>query len=61
MRRSFCTNLYLAGYPILGICAVSGHKTESEFIKYVKVSRKENAKSLLAYMRDQENTVKMYG
>jgi integrase len=62
MRRSFCTNLYLADYPILGICKISGHATETEFIKYVKVTKKENAKSLLEFMRERENqTIKMHG
>tara|TARA_B100000745_G_C19943097_1_gene318087 strand:- start:7 stop:528 length:522 start_codon:yes stop_codon:yes gene_type:complete len=61
MRRSFCTNLYLAGYPVLGICAISGHKTESEFIKYVKVSKKENAKRLIDFFKQKEQTKLMYG
>ena len=62
MRRSFCTNLYLADYPILGICAISGHATETEFIKYVKVTKKENAKSLLEFMKEREHrTIKMHG
>ena len=62
MRRSFCTNLYLADYPILGICAISGHATETEFIKYVKVTKKENAKSLLEFMKEREKqTIKMHG
>ena len=62
MRRSFCTNLYLADYPILGICAISGHATETEFIKYVKVTKKENAKSLLEFMKERENKIiKMHG
>lgn len=61
MRRSFCTNLYLKEYPILGICAISGHKTESEFIKYVKVSKQENAKRLIDFFKEKQKTVKMYG
>jgi hypothetical protein len=35
-RRSFCTNEYLAGTPIDLIMAISGHKTEKAFKKYIK-------------------------
>jgi len=42
-RRSFCTNQYLAGMPTLTIMAVSGHETETSFLKYIKVSKKEHA------------------
>ena len=27
--------------PILGVCAISRHATETEFIKYVKVTKKK--------------------
>lgn len=42
-RRSFCTNQYLNGMPTLTIMAVSGHETETSFLKYIKVSKKEHA------------------
>lgn len=35
-RRSFCTNYYQQGINIQAIMSVSGHKTEKEFLKYVK-------------------------
>ena len=40
-RRSFCTNAYKAGIPILEIMYVSGHKTETEFLKYIRLSKRE--------------------
>ncbi len=42
-RRSFATNLFLKGYPTLEIMKVTGHKTETEFLKYIRVSSEEVA------------------
>ena len=42
-RRSGCTNMYLAGVPTIGIMKISGHKTEREFLKYIKISKQQNA------------------
>ena len=38
-RRSFCTNAYLGGMDTLLIMAVSGHKTERNFLTYIKVTK----------------------
>ena len=45
-RRSFCTNAYIAKMDTLDIMALSGHKTETNFNKYIKVSAKERAKRI---------------
>ena len=45
-RRSFCTNAYLSKMDTLDIMALSGHKTEANFLKYIKVSGKERAKRI---------------
>jgi site-specific recombinase XerD len=37
-RRSFCTNMFMAGVPIQAIMSVSGHVTEKEFLKYINKS-----------------------
>ena len=42
-RRSFCTNAYLSKMPTLDIMAISGHTTEREFYKYIKVTPQEQA------------------
>lgn len=42
-RRSFCTNMYLMGVPVLTIMAISGHKTEKSFRTYIKASGEEHA------------------
>ena len=42
-RRSFCTNEYLAGTPTDLIMAISGHKSETAFRKYIKVDKLKKA------------------
>jgi len=45
-RRSFATNLYKSDFPSLSIMAITGHKTEKAFLKYIKVTPEEHAKKL---------------
>jgi len=45
-RRSGCTNMYLSGIAPIDIMKISGHKTEREFLKYIKVSKEETALTL---------------
>ncbi len=45
-RRSFATNEYLNGTPSITIMAVTGHKTEKAFLKYIKVTSKEHAEKM---------------
>jgi hypothetical protein len=42
-RRSFCTNEYLDGTPSDLIMAISGHKSEKAFRKYIKVDHIKKA------------------
>lgn len=42
-RRSFATNTYLAGIPILEIMQMTGHRTEKAFLTYIKVTSLDNA------------------
>ena len=48
-RRSFCTNAYLQGLDTLDIMAISGHKTETSFLKYIKVTREQRAKRIASH------------
>jgi len=43
-RRSFATNQFLNGVPTLSIMAITGHKTEKAFMKYIKVTSDDHAK-----------------
>ena len=45
-RRSFATNAYKAGVPTIAIMKITGHKLESTFLKYIRVSAEENAELL---------------
>lgn len=42
-RRSFATNAFLAGVPVLSIMKITGHKAEKSFMQYVKATYMENA------------------
>ncbi len=44
-RRSFATNLY-GKLPNLTIMAITGHKSEKSFLKYIKTTSKEHAQRL---------------
>ena len=42
-RRSFATNAFKAGISSISIMKITGHKSESSFLKYIKISKEENA------------------
>jgi len=45
-RRSFATNEYLNGTPSFTIMAITGHRTEKSFLRYIKLTPKEHAEIL---------------
>lgn len=49
MRRSFATNMYESGFPAHSIMQITGHKTESAFLKYLKTSPEKHAKMLMEH------------
>jgi integrase len=46
-RRSFATNMFILGYRAQMIMKITGHRTESSFMAYLKMSPRESAKSML--------------
>lgn len=52
-RRSFATNAYLQGIPTLTIMAITGHKTEKAFLRYIKLSSSDHAKLLKAQWEER--------
>ncbi len=52
-RKSFATNMYRRGIPIQTIMAITGHKTEKVFLKYVRASQTER---VLDFVRAFENS-----
>lgn len=45
-RRSFATNLYRRGIPSTQLRLLTGHKTEDAFMRYIKVTKEDNAKDV---------------
>lgn len=45
-RRTGCSLMYLAGIPIIDIMKLSGHRTPTEFLKYIRVGKEETAISM---------------
>jgi integrase len=52
-RRSFATNLFLAGVNHLTIMAITGHRTYNSFIKYIKLDGKDHAKILNDFLMEK--------
>ncbi len=47
-RRSFCTNMYLSGFPAEELMKISGHKSPTAFMRYIKVDNMQAANRLKA-------------
>jgi integrase len=50
-RRSFATNCYKMGVPTRSIMAITGHRTEKAFNKYIKLSKEEHASIMLEHFQ----------
>jgi len=48
-RRSGATNMFKAGIPALSIMKITGHRSERNFLKYIKISQEENAEMLKSH------------
>ena len=48
-RRSFATNAYLAGVPAISIMMITGHATESVFMKYISIDELANAEHIQSH------------
>jgi integrase len=42
-RRSFASNLYRQGHPAHSIMAITGHRTEGAFLRYIRLEAEEHA------------------
>ena len=54
MRRSFCTNLY-GKIPTQVIMKISGHRTETSFLTYIKKPQRHFAEQLQEYYNQKHN------
>lgn len=50
-RRSFATNYYLQGFPVIDLMKITGHKTEKAFMKYIRITKLDAAKRLSSHMK----------
>lgn len=48
-RRSFATNAYVKGIPIISIMRMTGHRTEKAFMRYIQLGKLDAAKSFSMY------------
>ena len=53
-RRSFATNMYLRKVPIISIMAITGHTTEANFMKYIKLTADEHAEVIAESFENDE-------
>ncbi len=54
-RRSFCTNEFLAGSPVKLIMKISGHKTEKDFYKYIRINPEEAGQKMEELWLERNN------
>ncbi len=54
-RRSFCTNEFLAGTPVKLIMKISGHKKETHFYKYIRITPEEAAQKIKELWQERDN------
>jgi len=57
-RRSFATNAYKDGIPSITIMAITGHRSERSFLKYIKVTPQEHAEIMEAHWK-KKNKLKV--
>ena len=53
-RRSFCTNFYLLGIDVVTLMAMSGHSSQEQFFKYIKVTQEQQANIFLQKMKEAD-------
>lgn len=56
MRRSFATNLYMKCGNALMVMKITGHKTEQNFRRYLKLSEEENAEMAMKYFIGEKDS-----
>lgn len=58
-RRSFATNMYESGFPAHSIMAITGHRSELAFLKYLKTTPEKHAKMLMEHWLKNMNHLKV--
>jgi integrase len=60
-RRSFCTNEFLAGTPVELIMKISGHKSLSDFYKYIRITPEEAGRKMQAIWESRGQLLTLEG
>ena len=47
-RRSFATNFFQLGLPAIELMKITGHSTERQFMEYINIDKRANARSMAA-------------
>lgn len=50
-RRSFATNYFLEGFSTLHLMKITGHRTETAFLKYIRTTKLDTAKRLNEHIK----------
>lgn len=50
-RRSFATNMYIKKAPTASIMAITGHTTEANFLKYIKIDEEKHAEIIEEFFK----------
>lgn len=58
-RRSFATNMFKRGMPTMLIMKLTGHKKESEFLKYIKIDAAETLDLMRQYLGQKTPALKI--
>jgi len=58
-RRSAATNWYKMGIPSIVIMGVTGHRTESSFLKYIKITSNDKANIMQMYLSKNQKSLKL--
>lgn len=45
-RRSFATNYYLDGFPVIDLMKITGHQSEKSFLRYIRITKEQAAKRM---------------
>lgn len=59
VRRTFATNCYLLGVPTRTIMNITGHKSEKEFFKYIRMTPQDDSNILSMYLQGTNGSMKV--
>jgi site-specific recombinase XerD len=58
-RRSFATNYYLEGFPVIDLMKATGHRSEKSFLRYIRITKEQAAKRMAEFNRKKNWSLKI--